>query len=144
MCKKGFTLIELVITVGIISLLLVLTMAMTVKFPEDYYMEQHGYMIANDIIYAMEYAKTYNVTLGFTIDIANNQYLIKRGNDILVYRELPKDYNIYTGFERNEFYITNLGRVNRFGSITINNEKGKYVKITTTIRTGRVLVEVHE
>ncbi|QNO16094.1 prepilin-type N-terminal cleavage/methylation domain-containing protein [Alkalicella caledoniensis] len=144
MDERGFTLLEITITMAVLSLVFLLVFSLPTKATDHLTMEQTIYQIANDIIYAKEYAKTHTVTLGFTISTRDSYYVINRGNKEILKGYIPKEYTISTGFARNEFYINNSGGVNLFGSITLTDKDGKQIWLTTTITSGRVKVYLNE
>jgi len=144
MDKKGFTLLEITMTMAVLALVFLVIFSLPTKVTDQLTMEQSIYQIANDIIYAKEYAKSHNVTLGFTLSTVDSFYVIRRGDEVIVKAYIPKEYTISTGFSKNEFYINNTGGVNLFGSITLTDNKGKQVWLTTTIKTGRVKVYLND
>ncbi|SES63616.1 prepilin-type N-terminal cleavage/methylation domain-containing protein [Anaerobranca gottschalkii] len=144
MDKRGFTLLELLMVLGITTIIIFFTLSISLSTRRDerILLDQYIHMIANDIIYAKEYAIANNVTLVFLVDSKNKRYLVYRGNFILLEQKLPDDYEIRGIFANvhSSFTISNLGYVDRFGSITISNKYGEIRRITITIKTGRVKV----
>lgn len=146
MNNRGFTLLEVVIVLGLIAVILSFTFAISIptRVNENLILDQNIYKIANDITYAKEYAKANNVTVGFTIDTVNKAYFIKRGNFFLLYEKIPDEYALHSSFNNNEFYITNTGRVNHTGTIRLRNNNGYSATLTVTFVTGRVQVTTND
>ncbi|SHJ68823.1 prepilin-type N-terminal cleavage/methylation domain-containing protein [Anaerobranca californiensis DSM 14826] len=148
MDKRGFTLLELLMVLGVLTIVIFFTISISIstKRNEKILLDQHIHMIANDIIYAKEYAIANNLSLVFFVDSANKRYFVYRGNFVLLEQSLPEDYQINAVFANihSSFTISNLGYVDRFGSITITNRYGERRKLTITIKVGRVKVIVDD
>lgn len=143
MGQKGFTFLELTITLAVLALVFALMFSMPTDTTDHLTLEQSIYQLANDIIYAKEYAKTHNITLVFTISTIDKFYRIRRGDEEILRGYIPEEYRITVAFSNsgNQFFINNTGGVNAYGSITLTDSNGKSMKMITTIKTGRVRVE---
>lgn len=142
--KKGFTLLEIIVSIGLFSLILVTFLSFSIKKDERAILEQNVHKLANDIRFAKEYARTQNMGFDFVIDVVNNEYYLRRGSNVVIREQLPKEYGIYyTGF-KNQFYINNLGRIKENSRITIINTNGEIGMIVMSVSTGRVRVEMDD
>ena len=142
MDKKGFTLIEVILALGLFSLILFTLLSFSLNNDESMLLEQNVNKLANDLRFAKEYARTNNIGLDFVIDVRNNVYFVRRGNTEILREQLPKDYSI-SGY-RNQIYVNNLGRIQATNNITIINKEGKYGVIYLSTQTGRVRVEIND
>ena len=142
MDKKGFTLIEVILALGLFSLILFTLLSFSLNNDESMLLEQNVNKLANDLRFAKEYARTNNIGLDFVIDVRNNIYFVRRGNTEILREQLPKDYSI-SGY-RNQIYVNNLGRIQATNNITIINKEGKYGVIYLSTQTGRVRVEIND
>lgn len=144
MDKKGFTILEVIMALGLFSLIILTILSISMKTDEKPLLEQRVYKLASDITYAKEYARTNNMGLDFVIDEVNRMYYVRRGNFELLREELPKDYTIHCTLSTNQIYINNLGRIRANSSIRINNKHGHVGTIFMSVETGRVRVEFND
>ncbi|WP_186575797.1 competence type IV pilus minor pilin ComGD [Aquibacillus kalidii] len=94
MKEKGFTFLELVIVLSIISILLVVGSSIQLKTLHTYQLNSFYKLFESDILYLQQFNMVQAEKASLTIDVTNNQYQIKTNvnGKVLIKRTFPKDW----------------------------------------------------
>ena len=82
--QRGFTLLELIIVVSILSIFAALALPTFNNAFSDYKIESAAKRIASDIRYARSYAITTDDTISITFDPADENYQVKNSSNIKI------------------------------------------------------------
>jgi prepilin-type N-terminal cleavage/methylation domain-containing protein len=138
--KKGFTLIELIVTIGLLAILLSLVV---LKIdPDRYYLEK----ISKEIYYDIKDVKVKSMTsdgVSYSISLYNNYYILKKGTNTgtVQYKkvELKEDFEFL--YEDQLLTFNYRGSPSQAQTITIRDIKRNLIKqITIVPVTGRILL----
>jgi len=140
--KKGFTLIELIVTIALLAILFSIVVP---RINTDrYYMEK----IAKELLYDLKDIKVKNMTSEnktYTITFFTDFYILKEGTNagIKQYKkvELKEDYEFYYSNGNQNLTFNYRGSPSQAQTITFKNLKTEVIKqITIVPVTGRILL----
>lgn len=143
---KGFTLIEILIVISIISILLMIPIFRGTAL-WDFKERKELKEFKNDIEYARNRAIVESNLYTVQIDPSKNSYTISKysntGPKIIKKKELSKGIKIMkTNIERNEITFSYSGAPLISGTIYLENKKGEEVEIKVTPVTGKVNIKI--
>lgn len=142
--NKGFTLLELILYISIISIILLIPM-FKVDILHNYKEKQELKEFVKDINYARNKTITESISHSVLIDINRNTYTIYKQDHPV--KKIVKNKKFSHGIklkqlsiEKPEIKFSLSGAPDNPGTIILENKKGKIVKITITPATGKVNV----
>ncbi|WP_221372267.1 type II secretion system protein [Clostridium perfringens] len=133
--RKGFTLSEVIVYLGIISLILAIPTSFKIVKDRGYELKVEGEIskIHDFLIEAKQLSKKDNLSGKIVFDIAENKliYQNKVRSTSLKLNEVKISNNL-----KNVIEITQMGMLNRSGTITITdkNKKRREITITTGLK----------
>lgn len=134
--KAGLTLIELIVTVGMLSLLMLIVLPKIDM--SNYKLIEISKNLRDDIRYVRYIAMTEGDIL--RIFFQRNRYLILEGTKIIKEVRLDSNFSLYQNFKDNLIYFSYNGAPSTSGgTIDVVKSDGKYTEITVVPGTGRVL-----
>jgi len=138
--KKGFTLIELIVTIGLLIILL------SIVFPkinlDRYYMDK----VAKELLYDLKDIKVKMMTTdgpAYSMTISEDHYMLKIGKDKRIYQykkfELKEGYKFIYSYQDVAFNFN--GAPHQSQTIRIlNTETNEIREISIVLGTGRILL----
>ncbi len=143
MHNKGFTLIELVVTISILGI--ILSLAVLIIDRDMFYMEKMADEFVTDVRYVQnESKKSPSNTYEISIDENNSCYHVKKSTDTEKTVKFKDRYQIdYNNGNRIGF--TYDGSPKNSGTFTITDTKAEKIKEITIIpATGRTVIKEHK
>jgi competence protein ComGD len=141
--KNGFTLIEMLLVLMIVSALTVIVIphidGLSEAKEETYMIEQ----FTDDLLYAQQYAITHKTAVAVVFYHGQAQYRITEGytlGRILIQRTLPNKWKIELATLQSPLTFLANGNVNKSGTIFIKNGTTTY-KVVFLLGKGRFYVQ---
>lgn len=143
--KKGFTLIELIVVIAIISIILGMAAPSSNvirKSKEKSELKE----LKRDIEYARDNAIFHNQVYSVIFYVNENRYVIKSNkNNIIKKKTLSSDLKILrTNFINDRIIFSYIGAPNRGGTISLTNSKGEIINVTVRPATGKAFIYAEE
>jgi prepilin-type N-terminal cleavage/methylation domain-containing protein len=151
---KAFTLIEVIIVIGVLAILTAITVPSLLQYNDRWMLRSTAYMIANDIRlmqslsiqecidhkFELHTKQFYYLTLKdrTTSDFGKRVVLDSRITEINSTLYDPKYTGQMNGYRILKFNY--LGTPNQGGTIELKTKSGYFIKLTVEVVTGRVLV----
>lgn len=138
--EKGFTLIEIIVTILLMSLLLSVTI-INIQTNQDALLKKYANQLVQDIR-NVRMKTIYEKTTGYKFYFGADHYKIMLHTNTLKKVEFHKDisytstYKYKSGGE--SLYFTLTGAPSRAGHIILTNRRGNKIEITVEVSTGRV------
>lgn len=139
--ERGFTLMEMLIVIGTISIILSFSLFTLKSFTDVVQKRTFIHQLKADIYYAHSYAINRKETVVFSFSPSSNKYeaVLRDSGDLLLRRKFPNSiYIAHTNLE--SFTITPAGTVSNFGTVTFRQNQ-QTIKITFYIGRGRFSIE---
>jgi len=134
--EAGLTLIELIIVIGMLSLLMMIVLPKIDT--SNYKLIEISKNLRDDIRYIRYMAMTEGDNL--RIVFQRNRYLILEGSKTVKEVRLDSNFSLYQNFRDSMVYFSYNGAPSTSGgTITVVNNDGRYTEITVVPGTGRVL-----
>ena len=140
MNKKGFTLIELIVTIGLLIILL------SIVFPkintDRYYLDK----VSKELLYDLKDIKVKMMTTdgpSYSMTIFENYYILKLGKDNRIYRykkfELKEGYKFLYSHQDVTFNFNGAPHQSQTIKV-LNTETSEEKEISIVLGTGRILL----
>ncbi|WP_062104692.1 competence type IV pilus minor pilin ComGD [Bacillus niameyensis] len=138
--EKGFTLIEMMIVLAVISIILSFSILTLKSFSEMIQKKMFVTQLESDLYYAHSYALNRRETVVFSFSILSNEYnAVTATGEVIFVRKLP--HSIYIEKTNlHSFSITPRGTVSNFGTVNFRHNQ-KTFKMTVYIGRGRFSIE---
>lgn len=138
--EKGFTLIEMMIVLAVISIILSFSVLTLKSFTEMIQKKMFVTQLESDLYYAYSYAINRRETVIFSFSMLSNEYeAVTASGKVIFERKLP--HHIYIEKTNlHSFSITPRGTVSNFGTVNFRHNQ-KTFKMTVYIGRGRFSIE---
>lgn len=144
--QKGFTLLEMVLTIAILSVLLSVAVPNLHKPLARYRLQSAGMQLAADLRWVRQqsiYGKAIVVNVSFSR--YSNSYMIREEAKAVARRSLPPGIRFEVlALQHNPFYFSLSGAPAGGGTIGLTNEYGERCYVHIMPSTGRIRVEFAE
>ncbi|WP_161493847.1 competence type IV pilus minor pilin ComGD [Virgibacillus necropolis] len=140
--KNGFTLIEILFVMGVLSLLLLLSAPIKVSILDNQKEEQFLTTLENDLLYmqSISYLSTDNIIMTFE----TNNYFVSsgHGSKVLLRRSIPDEwkFDLRTFQEEGSISFNANGTIRKPGNLLLTTNKSSY-KIVFPLGKGRCYIE---
>ncbi|WP_300380786.1 prepilin-type N-terminal cleavage/methylation domain-containing protein [Clostridium sp.] len=137
MKKKGFTLIELIITLNILVLITTITSTSIKAYKNrktNININKYTYEIKTLLSYSKSYCRKYNANGNLFINIKENSFkfsVIEKDNPIEKTIYIPNGFSVISNYKGNSFYVSKEGYIKEAGTISLiyNGKTVKEIKI---------------
>jgi competence protein ComGD len=143
--QQGFTLVEMVMVIGIVSI--VLTLVIPLFHPTEQVLEYERFfqLLEDDLFLAQQSALSNSTVIEVEFNIVNKFYTVRdRYGDLIVKRSLPEGLSVSTNFDRNRIRYNRQGNISQGGRLFFVYKVGERTKMKTyvfQVGTGRYRVE---
>ncbi|KPB05209.1 competence type IV pilus minor pilin ComGD [Bacillus sp. CHD6a] len=140
----GYTLLESLLVISIVSVLLSVTVLTLNSTEESYISEQFNEQLSNDLLFAQQYALSSKKSVYIIFTPSENYYRIRQGTfqiNELVVREYHSSIKIDTRTMGQRITYHGNGSINRSGAIAIYVDDKKLYQYVFTLGKGRFYVE---
>lgn len=139
--KSGFTLIEVIFVMGVVSLLLVLSAPIKVSILDNQKEQQFLTTLENDLLFMQSIS--YLSEDYFEMEIKSDSYTISRGrheNKKVLRRSFPADWKFNLTTIEGLISFNRFGTIRQPGTIFLTTNKSSY-KIVFPLGKGRCYIE---
>lgn len=125
MKKKGFTLLELIITLNILVLFTTITYTSVRAYNNrkiNTKINNYTYEIKTILSYGKSYCRKHKALGNIYIDLNENIFkfeVVEKNKEIKKVIYLDKDFSLFTNFSRKSNYISKEGYINEAGTISL-------------------------
>lgn len=139
--KNGFTLIEMILVLGVLSIFILLSTPLQVSILDNQKEEQFLTTFQNDLLYmqSISYLSPHDIEMEFTAD----RYSIRNGheNTILLTRSIPAEWEFdMRTFKDKGISFANSGTIRQPGTMFLTTSKTSY-RIVFPLGKGRCYIE---
>ncbi|NMH74401.1 type II secretion system protein [Bacillus sp. RO2] len=140
----GYTLLESLLVISIISVLLSVTVLTLSSTQESYIGEHFNEQLSNDLLFAQQYALSSKNSVYIVFTPSENYYRIRQGTfqiNELVVREYHSSIRIDTRTMGQRITYLGNGSINKSGAIAIYVDEKELYQYVFTLGKGRFYVE---
>lgn len=140
----GYTLLESLLVLFIVSVILTVTVLTLNSTKETYTGEQFREQLSNDLLFAQQYALSSKTSVYIIFTPSENYYRIRQGGfrvEELVYREYPSKIKINTRTMGERITYHGNGSITKSGAIAIYVDEIEQYRYVFTLGKGRFYVE---
>ncbi|MEA3320636.1 MAG: competence type IV pilus minor pilin ComGD [Bacillota bacterium] len=140
----GYTLLESLLVISIISVLLSVTVLTLSSTQESYIGEHFNEQLSNDLLFAQQYALSSKNSVYIVFTPSENYYRIRQGTfqiNELVVREYHSSIRIDTRTMGQRITYLGNGSINKSGAIAIYVDDKELYQYVFTLGKGRFYVE---